>query len=423
MQRVLLQDELAEQFGAVHEYHNLRSPIDAIRLLCINYPEFQKHLIESGKNGVSYKVIQANADLELEDMLLPFGSNDLIITPVITGSGRGAGAIIAGIALIGLAILAPGVGLSTGGFGVVTGAKGLAAAAVAIGGNIGIALTLGGIAQSLAPQPQEIGGFGEASSVYASGPGSITRGSDGRQSYAMTGPVNSVGAGATVPVAYGKTIIGSHIISADIETTDESDPLNTWIRTPTPETMRVNGEYLDFTFKEHSGLRSRRFNSNEFGRITGSCHSHWGGPCLGGPLDVPLGGAEVHLTNIKGEFDEQFPAHRLLMCFRHNSGFYSYISGEGSTRVDGYVTMQISVYNLDGFGRVGQVQITTQGLMSAGQQYQWASQFAYGKIANKDNYAVRIKIIDHNLDTGDPGVSVVQVGYDYLPGSAPQHGF
>jgi len=88
MQRVLLQDELAEQFGAVHEYHNLRSPIDAIRLLCINYPEFQKHLIESGKNGVSYKVIQANADLELEDMLLPFGSKDLIIAPVIAGSGE-----------------------------------------------------------------------------------------------------------------------------------------------------------------------------------------------------------------------------------------------------------------------------------------------------------------------------------------------
>jgi len=86
MQRVLLLDELGEKFGAVHEYHNLRTPVDAIRLLCINYPEFAKHLIESGENGIGYRVVQAETDLNLEDMILPFGSRDLIITPVITGS-------------------------------------------------------------------------------------------------------------------------------------------------------------------------------------------------------------------------------------------------------------------------------------------------------------------------------------------------
>ena len=62
MQRVLLQDELAEQFGAIHEYHNLRRPIDAIRLLCLNYPDFAKHLIQSGENGIGYKVVQAETD-------------------------------------------------------------------------------------------------------------------------------------------------------------------------------------------------------------------------------------------------------------------------------------------------------------------------------------------------------------------------
>ena len=42
MQRVLLLDELGEKFGAVHEYYNLRTPVDAIKLLCINDPGFQK---------------------------------------------------------------------------------------------------------------------------------------------------------------------------------------------------------------------------------------------------------------------------------------------------------------------------------------------------------------------------------------------
>ena len=68
MQRVLLLDELGEKFGPVHEYHNLRTPVDAIRLLCINYPEFSRELIESGERGVGYKVIQSETEFELEDM-------------------------------------------------------------------------------------------------------------------------------------------------------------------------------------------------------------------------------------------------------------------------------------------------------------------------------------------------------------------
>ena len=112
MQRVLLLDELGEKFGPVHEYHNLRTPVDAIRLLCINYPEFSKELIESGERGVGYKVIQSETEFELEDMLLPFGSKDLIIAPVIAGSGDNPIVrVIAGVALIGLAVYTGGVSL------------------------------------------------------------------------------------------------------------------------------------------------------------------------------------------------------------------------------------------------------------------------------------------------------------------------
>jgi len=419
MQRVLLLDELGEKFGAVHEYHNLRTPVDAIRLLCINYPEFAKHLIESEENGIGYRVVQAETDLNLEDMILPFGSNDLIITPVITGSGKGVGMILAGVALIGLAVLMPSSVVAFKGMGFVAGAgKGLTAAAIAIGGNVGIALTLGGISQMLSPQPGQAPRFSMGSHSIDNGPGSITRGSDGRQSYAMTGAVNSVGVGATIPVAYGKTLIGSHLVSADIDVTDESDPVNAWFRTPGSSTIRVNGEQLTSTFKDAGGLKSRTFTNDEFGKLNGSCTSYWGGPCRNKdiPLAVPLNGTKMHISNIKGEFDEQFPASRTLICIRLKNGLYKYVGGsEDSTKIDGYITFKVTVNNLDGYGRVGNVQFTVQGLLSETQNYRWASQFAYGKIANKDNYAAYIEVTDYKLDSPSDTLEVVQFGYDYLP--------
>ncbi len=176
MQRVVLLDELGEKFGSVHEYHNLRTPADAIRLLMINYPEFGKDLAESGEKGIAYKVVQSETEFELEDMLLPFGSKDLIITPVITGSGDNPLVkVIVGVALIGLAVYTLGASsLALTGFtsaGVMAGgASAAAAAAIAVGGNIGIALTLGGIAQMLSPQPDEMSMLKPGSSVMDNGP-------------------------------------------------------------------------------------------------------------------------------------------------------------------------------------------------------------------------------------------------------------
>jgi predicted phage tail protein len=413
---VLLQDELAEQFGAVHEYHNLRAPVDAIRLLCINYPEFAKHLAESGENGIGYKVVQAGTDLELEDMLLPFGSNDLIIIPVITGSGRGAGLILAGIALIGLAIVTGGVGWGLGGaqgFGALgaAGAKaGFVASAIAMGGNIGIALTLGGISQMLAPTPEDVR-FSQGSISEDRGGQSITRGSDGRQSYAMTGPVNSVGLGATIPVCYGKALIGSHIISADIQVTDESDPLNEWIRTPSPETMKVNGHQLPFgTFKEIGGVYGVRYTDNS-SISHGGPGDQWIGPS---GISIPLTmTGKKYLATIRGEFDEQHPAHRARIAFEMDNGLYSYIAGSGTTKVDGFVTVKVTVQNTEGGAWVGNVQFTAQGLMSPGQSYRWINQFQFGKISHKDWYRVYIEVVDYSADLTYNTLLVRQLGYHW----------
>ena len=91
MQRVRLLGELGELFGAEYEYQNLRHPADAIKLLCINKPAFKEYLLKSEENGIGFKVIQSDVEMGYEEILLPFGEKELVIAPVIMGSGGGGG--------------------------------------------------------------------------------------------------------------------------------------------------------------------------------------------------------------------------------------------------------------------------------------------------------------------------------------------
>ena len=61
MQLVLLAGELGKKYGQQHEYYNLQTPADAVKLLCINYPALKAELIQAHQNGVGYKVIQGGA--------------------------------------------------------------------------------------------------------------------------------------------------------------------------------------------------------------------------------------------------------------------------------------------------------------------------------------------------------------------------
>jgi len=58
-QTVRLLGDLGERYGSEHKYHDLRSPAEAIKLLCINYPALQKELTEAHLYGVGYTLVQA----------------------------------------------------------------------------------------------------------------------------------------------------------------------------------------------------------------------------------------------------------------------------------------------------------------------------------------------------------------------------
>ena len=76
-QTVRLLDRLGEEYGEEHVYYNLRSPADAIKMLCINRPKFYEELLTAHKNGIFYRVTQSGADMEYNELQLTLGSKDL----------------------------------------------------------------------------------------------------------------------------------------------------------------------------------------------------------------------------------------------------------------------------------------------------------------------------------------------------------
>tara|TARA_S200002703_G_scaffold48439_1_gene41837 strand:+ start:1215 stop:2501 length:1287 start_codon:yes stop_codon:yes gene_type:complete len=406
MQQVVrLLGDLGERYGTEHTYYDLRTPADAIKLLCINIPELQEELIHAHEHGVGYRLIQANTDLGYEDLHLPIGSNDLILTPVIVGSGGGGGIgqVLAGVGLVAFSILTAGVGAGFLGLGagLTAGAFTLGAAASTAIGAIGTSLILGGVSQMLSPQPTmpNVGGLGGANrlssgdSLSTDGPQSITRGTDGRQSYAYTGAANTVGVGATIPVAYGEVLIGSHLLSANVDVTDESDPLTTAIREPGTDTMLIGGEKIGYAAVEASGLRSRRW---EYSQVKFSSSI---------PAQRTLSlfdGNEVRMFNRNG-FDNN-KADNYQVFFELDRGLFDYVSGPGTSLVDGFITYQIEVITqLDNSPNqvTANVQGTVQGLITTNQPYRWMHYIRYAKFDEQveEGIQTRVKIVDFRANS------------------------
>lgn len=437
MQRVVLLDELGEKFGAVHEYYNLRTPADAIKLLCINHPGFQKELLESGERGVGYRVVQAGTDFELEDMLLPFGSNDLIIAPVIGGSSFWK--ILTGAALIGLAFATGGGSLAFTGAGFTGGLTAGSFAVGAMTANVGALLALSGTAEMLSPQPEgPLNIIGSASQSGDRGPGSSIRGMDGAQSYSYRGPVNTVGAGAVIPLVFGQCIVGSHTVTASVEVTDESDPISEWIGAPGPSTMRVNGEKPNSTFTQSEqasiGIKLKTWTEQLIPtkqttdpNYTDTSFTYLRSPGQNsdsGSVGIPLSKSSTEygsdglksIATIKGESpsDARFDSSRFQMAFLLDNGLHDRASGIGTdtTYIDGFITFQIIIKQ--GSNTVGNTQFTVQGMLLDTQEYRWATEFSFAKIEYKDDYVVYAKLIDFS---GDPAVNTLRIdymGYNFL---------
>ena len=170
------------------------SVADAMRFLLANFPELEGHMSDQ-----HYRVSVGTYDLSEEELEHPVGKQVIKIAPVVAGAGA-AGRIIAGLALIAIAIVVPA---ATFGLSSMLGI-----------GLVGASLVLGGVAQLLTPTPTLSPTAGNAYTQQTTRETEL----DPQKSYSFSGIQNTSRAGTPVPLIYGETIVGSVVISAGIDT-------------------------------------------------------------------------------------------------------------------------------------------------------------------------------------------------------------
>ena len=200
LRKVRLYGQLAEFVGRKVIEADLSSAAEAVRMLIANFPELDRHMADQ-----NYRVLVGDGALTLDDLHNPVGQEEIKIVPVIVGAGGGVGQTILGIALVTAAIvLAPASGGTSVGFLGATGTGFLTAGASVAIGSIGLSLTLSGVAQLISPTPE-----------IPQGPDTVQ---DPRKSFSFSGIQNTSRGGTPVPIVYGKTLTGSVVISAGIDT-------------------------------------------------------------------------------------------------------------------------------------------------------------------------------------------------------------
>ena len=454
----MLGGELGEKYGTEHEYYNLQSPADAIKLLCINYPALQKDLIEAHHNGIGYKVIQGGAAMGYDELHLPFGSRPLLVVPVISGSGGSTGTILLGVGLVAAAIMfAPagagflGAGLGIGStttatFSLQAGAYIASTSAVLSAGMstaigaIGASLVLAGTANLISPQPEVPRLRGDrldgGTNVRGTGPQGVTRGASGEQSYAFRGPSNTVGTGATIPVIYGRVITGGHLLSMDVDISDESDPLRKTLGGFNRNEVRINDEKIKNKMIELGDLKTIKFTDKKRAQFTSSSNRNRV------RLDKTYGGNLKELVRIKSsklrdtfrKKDDDNVAENELMnyiksekkeemrdkvdvMFELTNSLYDYVGDETTTIIDGFISYAIELRLKGVKGAVGkplvsQGSATLQGKFKSNNRkpFYYGHRFEVPRVKSADHIELAFKITDASVNDA---VTLKLIGFGY----------
>jgi predicted phage tail protein len=210
MKSIHLHGSLRKKYGKKFDLA-VTDAVSACKLLANLIPGFRKDMRE-GLFRVIRGPVKDGFELGPEDVHMPI-KDELHIFPVVAGSKSGStGKIILGAILIGAAIImtggaAIGVGAAALGTGLTTGTLAAGTLALTLAGNValfGAALVLGGVAMAMAPTPKADYGSRE----------------DTSQSFLFNGVVNTTEQGGPVPLIYGRFMVGSKVISANVNVED-----------------------------------------------------------------------------------------------------------------------------------------------------------------------------------------------------------
>lgn len=188
LKTIRLYGQLGARYGRVHRFA-VSSTAEAVQALCSQIPGIERYLTESKENGLTFAVFVGKKNLTEDNLRDPVGQEDIRFAPVPIGSKRG-GVLQTIVGVVLIVVGAVITGLTYGWAAPVGGAM----------IKMGVAMVAGGIIQMLTPMPKS----------------SAADTKDANASYTFNGAVNTQAQGNPVPLAYGRLIIGSAVISASI---------------------------------------------------------------------------------------------------------------------------------------------------------------------------------------------------------------
>lgn len=217
MKKVVLHGKLKDVY-ADELFFDINSVAEAIRAMYYQIDGFPEAIREG-----HYRIVtEHNDDIPEEALTFKLGSEvrEIHIVPALEGSKGGVFRVVAGVALVGLAVATGGAAAGVAGLGITGGGALTTSAsfAAATGGfaissstlaTMGASLLLGGISQMMTP------------SVKPPEAQSFERPAD-RPSYLYNGATNTSEQGGPVPLIYGQMRVGSVVVSAGIQTEDIS---------------------------------------------------------------------------------------------------------------------------------------------------------------------------------------------------------
>ena len=187
MVTIRLLGEAGRRFGRSFVL-DVKNAAEAVRALCVQMPAMRQYLVESGDNGIQWRVVTEDPlGLDEEGLFAPC-SKRVVLAP--QPAGRGAvGCIILGVALVAGAFIIGQPWLGKFAFNLFVG--------------VGTSLVLGGIAQLLTPTPQTTASRSNE---------------EQRNSFTFDKSNVNTAQGSVVPVLYGERIVGNlPVISFSIE--------------------------------------------------------------------------------------------------------------------------------------------------------------------------------------------------------------
>jgi predicted phage tail protein len=218
MREVHLHGALGKEFGAKHRF-DIQDIPEALQALAANFPKFLDKL-----RGGFFKVVVGKSPkkgVAVDEHTIithKLNGEDIHIIPVTKGSKKGGIAkILAGILLIGLALIPGGAALMGAAVPLVGGTVGSLVTSVAT------SLILTGVASLLAPEKKS---------------------GDEDKSFTIGGPQVTMREGGIVPIAYGDVITGGTMISGSLRVDNGVSVASTASTTGTTSGTTLFGGWL-----------------------------------------------------------------------------------------------------------------------------------------------------------------------------------